>query len=125
VRAASGARATGDGTVADPQLQASLELCRQGRLPRGALRTHLEEAMWRAGSHPRLAPFELERALVRDLLLSGSNPGNKYQMLVRLHQRYSPSGMDRNDPFFALAVPVFDFLAKPRSPMPAEHRLPE
>jgi hypothetical protein len=125
VRAATGARVDGEAVCDDPQLQALLALCRDGRIARPALRIHLEEALWRAGCHPRWGPFELERALLRDLLLSGSNPGGKYQSSVRQDLRYSPGGMDRNDTFFAIAVAAFDFLSKPRSPMPPEHRLPD
>ncbi|MFY9344751.1 MAG: hypothetical protein WAT39_19825, partial [Planctomycetota bacterium] len=125
VRTASGAAADGDGTCGDPRVQAMVELCRQGRLSRPALRIQLEEALWRGGGHPRLAPFELERALLRDLLLAGSNPGVKYQAHLRQDLRYSPGGMDRNDGFFAIAVAAWDFLEKPRSPMPPEHRLPD
>jgi hypothetical protein len=34
-----------------------------------------------------------------------------------------PSGLDRNDGFFDVAVPVYEFLVRPRAPMPAEARL--
>lgn len=125
VRAATGARVDGEAVCEDPQLQAALHLCRDGRIARPALRDHLEEGLWRAGCHPRLGQFELERALLRDLLLAGSNPGGKYQAYVRQDLRYSPGGLDRNDTFFAVAVAAFDFLGKPRSPLPPEHRLPD
>jgi hypothetical protein len=125
VRCASGARADGERNSDDPVLQALLELCRQGRCGRPALRRNLEEALWRAGCHPRLALVLLEQALVRDLLLAGSNPGLRWHSHLRQDLRYSPTGMDRNDAFFAIAIAAFEFLARPRSPMPPEHRLPD
>jgi hypothetical protein len=123
VRAASGATVDPAMTVNDPALAALLPLYAEGRVPRAALRRALEECLWRLGHHPRLAPFELERTLVRDLLLAGSDPGGKYLLRLRQEQRYAPTGMDRDDPFYAVAVALYDFLAKPRGPMPAEHRL--
>lgn len=123
VRRVSGCRADGERASDDPALQALLDLCRQDRISQTALRRSLEEALWRGGSHPRLSAVELEHALIRDLLLAGSNPGNKYQSHLRQDLRYSPGGMDRNDAFFAIAVAAFEFCAEPRSPMPAEHRL--
>ncbi|MBL8754869.1 MAG: hypothetical protein JNK15_16310, partial [Planctomycetes bacterium] len=123
VRAASGATAEAV-PLADPVLAEVLRLHADGRLPRAALRTSLEDALWRHDGHPRLVPFELERLLVRDLLLSGSDPGTKYQPNLRSEKRYAPTGMGRDEEFFRIAVALFDFLAKVRSPMPAEHRLP-
>jgi hypothetical protein len=124
VRAASGATVETAVPIADPVLREVLRLHADGRLPRAALRQALEEALWRHDGHPRLVPFELERLLVRDLLLSGSDPGTKYQPNLRSEKRYAPTGMGRDEEFFRIAVVLFDFLAKTRAPMPAEHRLP-
>lgn len=124
VRAASGARFERDTTCADERLQATLQLLADGRLEPPALALVLEEALWRWGSHPQTTPWELERLLVRDLLLAGSNSGGaKYQSAVRPDLRYSPSGMDRNDSFFPIAVKLFDFCWRPRAPLPPECRL--
>lgn len=125
VRAASGASVERDAVCDDPRLQTALQLLADGRLEPAALQDLLEETLWRWGSHPRIAAWQLERLLVRDLLLAGSNTGGaKYQPAVRPDLRYSPSGMDRNDSFFPVAVDLFDFLWRPRAPMPAEFRLP-
>jgi hypothetical protein len=124
VRAASGGSVERGATCDDQKLQAALALLANGRLERAPLRALLEEALWRWGSHPHLAPWELERTLVRDLLLVGSNPGNKYQPGPQ-HQRYLPSGMDPGDGFFTIAVELYEFLQRPRAPVPAELRLPE
>jgi len=71
-----------------------------------------------------LAAWEQERLLLRDLLLVGSNlGGGKYLGHVRPEQRYRPTGIGPDDVFFDVAVPLFEFLAHPRSPMPPEHRL--
>lgn len=125
VRWASGAAIDRTVTCDDPQLQTALDLIADGRMPRSALREALEEALWRWGSHPGLAPWEHERLLVRDLLLSGSNPGGgKYQAHVRPDLRYSPTGLDRRDGFFVVAVALYEFMIRPRAPLPREHRLP-
>ena len=113
-------------TCKDPQLQTALELVADGRMPRAALRQVLEEALWRWGSHPGLAPWQHERLLVRDLLLSGSNAGGgKYQAHVQPDRRYYPTGLDRNDGFFVVAVALYEFMIRPRAPLPPEHRLPQ
>ena len=46
-----------------------------------------------------------------------------YQVNVKAHFRYFPSGLDRNDHFFQVAVQLYEFLRHPRAPMPAELRL--
>jgi hypothetical protein len=110
----------------DPVLRSTLPLLAEGRLARRALRQTLEETLWRWGSHPGLAVWEQERRLVRDLLLAGSNRGGgKYQPHAPPDQRYFPTGLDRNDEFFTIAVALYDFLQQPRLPMPPELRLPE
>lgn len=124
VRWAAGSEVDRTATCDDPILQMALQLAVDDRLPRRALRQALEETLWRWGSHPGLAAYEQERLLVRDLLLSGSRAGGgKYLAHVRPDQRYSPTGLDRNDGFFTVAVALFDFLWRPRSPMPPEHSL--
>lgn len=108
----------------DPHLRVALQLAADGRMPRAALRTALEEALWRWDSHPGLVAWQQERLLVRDLLLSGSaQGGGKYLPQVRADQRYVPVGLDRKDGFFGVAVQLYDFLAVPRAPIPAERRL--
>jgi hypothetical protein len=125
VRAAANLPVDGAGRSEDPALQQALRLAAAGRLPRPALRAVLEDALWRWGSHPGLVGWQLERQLLRDLVLGGSNAGGgKYQSHVPLDQRYLPSGLDRNDPFFPIGVALYEFLAVPRLPIPAEHRLP-
>jgi len=125
VRAAAGVAVDREASCRDSRLTAAIRLVADGRLERRALRPLLEETLWRWGSHPRCGVFALERLLLRDVLLAGSNPGgHKYQPSVRPDQRYIPSGLDRDDGFFTVAVALFDFLQAPRAPMPAEHRLP-
>lgn len=124
VRWASGAGFEPQGRLADPALQMAAQLCADGRIDRAALRDRIEQALWLQGSHPGLEAWQQERRFVRDLLLAGSNWGRgKYQPQVRLDLCYFPTGLDRNDDFFPRAVALFDFLAVPRLPIPAEHRL--
>lgn len=124
VRFAVGAPIERGNLPEDPHLRVALQLASDGRMPRAALRTALEEALWRWGSHPGLVAWRLERTLVRDLLLSGSNlGGGKFLPHVRPDLRYTPGGLDRKDAFFEVAVALFEFLSVPRAPVPAEHRL--
>lgn len=121
VRGASGATFDPAVRCADARLQAALPLLASGRLERPALAALLEETLWRWGSHPNRVPWELERLLVRDLLLAGSNPGgSKYQPAVRPEQRYSPRGIDRSHSFFSIAVELFDFVGQAGGAIPAE-----
>lgn len=125
VRAAAGAAIDRSIVPEDGKLQSALNLFADGRLDRAVLRDLLEETLWRWGSHPQWAVWELERRLVRDVLLAGSDPGGaKYQPGVPPNARYSPSGLDRDDEFFAIAVEAYEFLLTPRAPIPAEHKLP-
>lgn len=134
VRAAAGLAIDRDAICGDPRLQSALVLLGQGRIDRRALRLALEEALWRWGSHPRRVPYELERQFLRDVMLAGSNPGGaRYQASVPANQRYFPTGLDRDDPFFRVATAVYDFLMTPSDvpstptatpPLPAEHRMP-
>ena len=125
VRWLGGAEVDRSVVSADPVLASVLPLLAEGRLGRRALRVTLEETLWRWGSHPGLACWQLERSLVRDLLLAGSSRGgSKYLPHIAPDQRYMPTGLDRNDEFFTIAVALFDFLMRPRLPIPAEHRLP-
>jgi hypothetical protein len=126
VRWASGAPIDRTATCKDPQLQTALDLIADGRMPRAALRQVLEEALWRQGCHPGIAPWQQERLLVRDLLLSGSHAGGgKYLAHVQPDRRYYPTGLDRNDAFFTVAVALYEFSSRPRGPVPPEHRLPQ
>jgi hypothetical protein len=93
-------------------------------MPREVMRGVLEEVMWKWGSHPGLGAWELERQLIRDLLLVGSNiGGGKYQPHVRPEQRYRAAGIGPDAVFFEIAVAWFDFSAQPRGAPPAEYRL--
>ncbi|MCU0865207.1 MAG: hypothetical protein MUC36_15585 [Planctomycetes bacterium] len=122
----SGGRIDRPDAGSDPVLRAALPLLADGRLGRRQLCITLEDTLWRWGSHPGLAVWRLERGLVRDLLLAGSNRGGgKYQPHIPPDQRYFPTGLDRNDEFFAIAVALFDFLQQPRLPLPPELRLPD
>lgn len=130
VRWASGAGWESQHRFEDPSLQMAAHLCAevdgkgQSRISRAALRERIEQSLWLRGSHPGLVPWRQERLMVRDLLLVGSNcGGGKYQSLVRLDRRYFPTGLDRDDVFFPIAVDLFDFLSVPRLPIPAEYRL--
>ncbi len=124
VRWATGASIDAPGQIEDPQLQTALGLAVTGRIDRDALRTALEDALWRWGSHPAQAVVEQERLLVRDLLLVGSNlGGGKYVPHIVTEQRYRPTGIGPDATFFRIAVAAYDFLARPRGPVPAEHRL--
>lgn len=124
VRWASGITIDRDVAIEDAPLQAAVRLLRVGRLPRAALRTALEGALWRWGSHPGLGLWEHERLLLRDLLLVGSNTGGgKYTPQLPFVQRYRPSGIGPDDEFFSVAVVLHDFESRPRLPIPAEYRL--
>ena len=61
--------------------------------------------------------------LVRDLLLLGSRQGGKYMPHRWSGQRYFAAGIDKDDAFFNIAVPLWDFLSRPRLPLPPEYRL--
>ena len=111
-----------EGKLEDPILAAAAGLAVEGRLPRPVARAMLEETLWRWGSHPGLGQFDAERLLVRDLLLLGSRQGGKYPHRPT-EQLYRPAGIDKDHLFFDIAVPLWDFLSRPRLPMPAEYRL--
>lgn len=99
-------------------------LAAAGRLPAAAARRLFEETLWRWGSHPGLGAWEQERLLLRDVLLVGSHPGGgKYVPQVRPELRYRPAGLGPDDVFYDVAVALFDFLATPRGPVPAEYQL--
>lgn len=124
VRWATGAAWETPGRFDDEGLQMVAQLCSEGRIGRAALREKVEQMLWLRGSHPGLEPWQQERRLVRDLLLTGSNwGGGKYQPRVRLDLRYLPTGLGRDDAFFEIAVALYDFLLVPRLPIPVEHRL--
>jgi hypothetical protein len=76
------------------------------------------------GQSPGLGTWENERLLLRDLILVGSSSGGgKYQPQVRPHERYRPQGLGPDDPFFTVAVALYDFTSRPRLPLPPEYRL--
>ncbi len=97
------------------------------RVPPAVLREALQDALWRLGSHPGLGLFEAQRFLLRDLVLTGSLAGAKYQQHIPMHERYLPSGglgsSGTSASFFDVGVEVFDFLMTPRLPLPSECRL--
>lgn len=108
----------------DPPLQAAVELAAAGRLSRPVMRNLLEEALWRWGSHPGLGLRDNERLLLRDLVLVGSSSGGgKYQPQLSPHERYRAQGLGPDDPFFTVAVALYDFTSRPRLPLPPEYRL--
>ena len=107
----------------DPRLASLGEVMAAGRVTKASVRRELELVLWRWGSHPSLGPLELERELVRDLLLVGSRAGGKYAAQVPSHLRYFPTGLDRDDPFFDIAVALFEFASRRVGPVPAAYRL--
>lgn len=108
----------------EPTLQAAARLAADGRLPRAAARTVLEETLWRWGSHPGLGLHDVHRRLVCDLMITGSNRGGQYQPGVPQFERYLPGGLGTEHVFFEVASELFDFLSRPVPPIPAECRLP-
>lgn len=131
VQWASGAKAeprgTIQGTSGQPDsLDALMQLVRDGRATRAVVRDRLEEALWRWGSHPGLGLFTAQRTLIRDLVLTGSLAGAKYNQHVPMHERYLPGGLGSSgssEPFFAVGVEAYDFFSVPRLPLPSECRL--
>lgn len=111
------------GEIRDPRLAKLAAVLANGRASVEAVRQELELALWRWRSHPSLAVWQLERALVRDLLLVGSRSGGKYAPGIAPHLRYFPAGLDRDDSFFDVAVALFEFTGASPGPVPSEHRL--
>src|SRR5262249_49114704 len=115
-----------EASLQDPLLEQAAQLAQEGRLPRAVARDVLEEALWRWRSHPGLGFWDAQRTLIRDLLLSGSLAGTKYEPQVPLRDRYLPSGLGSvgtQDAFFDIGVQAFDFLNRPTLPIPSECRL--
>lgn len=123
VQWASGAKVRAELPFGDQALEAMARLAADNRLPRATARTALEDTLWRWQSHPGLGLFENERLLIRDLMLLGSRRGGKYVPSRSAHKLYQPAGIDKDHEFFNVAVPLWDFLSRPRLPMPAEYRL--
>ena len=123
VRWASGGRFRMEGVPADARLAELAKVVADGRVSRSAAREALELALWRWGSHPGLAAWELERQLIRDLLLVGSRTGGRYAPGVAPHLRYFPAGLDRDDTFFDVAVALYEFTGRRSGPIPVAHRL--
>lgn len=107
----------------DRVLQQLAGLVAEGRASRFVVRRTMEEALWRWRSHPGMGPWQEERLLIRDLLLAGSKAGLEYPSHLRRSQRYFATGLDKGDPFYAVAVALFEFLARPVAPVPDEHQL--
>ncbi len=123
VRWASGVRASRDELIGDPVLEQAARLAADNRLPRDVGRRLLEEALWRWGSHPGLGLWEAQRQLVRDLVLAGSLPGNRYQIGLPDHLRYVPGGLGHVHDFFDVGVELYEFLSARVPPIPGECRL--
>src|SRR5262245_21232488 len=123
VRWASGARVSKEASIEDPALEQAAKLCADGRMPRDAMQRILEEALWRWGSHPGLGLWQAEREFVRDLVLSGSVPGNRYLIGLPDHLRYVPGGLRHEDDFFDVGVELYEFLSRRVPPVPAECHL--
>ncbi len=121
---ASGGEFAAGPKCADPQLEQLANLIVAGRVSRKVVRTALEEALWRWGSHPGIGPWQQERLLIRDLMLVGSKRGGgRYQPHLRSELRYVATGLDRSDTFFTIAVEMYEFLNRPVAPVPAQYRL--
>lgn len=99
----------------DPQLTSLYQLAREDRLAASAARDQIEESLWRSGAHPQLTLREMERELVRDLLLRGG----------RLFDGdYLPRGIDRSDAnFFPIGDDYYQFTQTPTQPPPSRWRL--
>jgi hypothetical protein len=67
--------APGDAPIrlGDPELDRAAQLARDGRLPLAGLLDPIEAALWRRGAHPGAVARAAWFALVRDLLLGGSD----------------------------------------------------
>jgi hypothetical protein len=110
-------------TIGDPQLQQAATLLAADRLPRAVLRTVLEEALWRQGSHPGLCLQEARLLLIRDLLLTGTNAGSKYGKGFADRRYYAKDSKPERE-VYEVAVELFEYLNRPRLPLPPELRLP-
>lgn len=107
----------------DPELARGLVLCAEARIDKGALRGLLEETLWRWGSHPGRLLYRAQGLLVRDLLLAGSLPGQRYPVGLPDHQRYLPAGLGNENAFFRVGVEAYEFMKAKAPPIPAECRL--
>lgn len=110
--------------LADANLARAAAAFATGRLPAADFADALELAVWRAGAHPGLAPWRLERDFLRDLVLAGSQEGGgKYQPHVPPSQRYFATGLGRDEPWFRVAVAFFEWHGRLRGTVPAALRL--
>ncbi|GAB4157345.1 MAG: hypothetical protein Fur0037_25320 [Planctomycetota bacterium] len=104
-------------------LRDAAKLARDGRLSREAAALLLEDALWRSGWHPGLGPRRVGLELLRDLVLTGSHPGTKYEPKLPPERRYFPRGLQRDAPALQVLVAFYDFLTSPGHPLPAGCRL--
>ncbi len=123
VRWAAGEPFPEGSTFVEPALQQAAAMAKEDRLPREAAARLFEDMLWRWGSHPGIGLRDVQRDLVRDLLLSGSLPGNRYAIGLPDHLRYLPAGLGNENDFFGIAVEAWELLRSPALPIPAECRL--
>ncbi len=103
-----GAIETGDVpqiTVTDPQLDAAFRAAVEGRADDAAIARAVEQVLWRRGQHPGATILELRHALVRDLLLAGSDLGRAKFGLGR--EVYLPQRQDPNALVFQVALEFY------------------
>lgn len=124
-QAAAGSGATQFPGVTDAHVARAASAFTRGALPAAAFADALELAAWRAGAHPGLVASSLERDLLRDLVLAGSQEGGgRYQPHVPPQQRYFCNGLGKDDPWFHVAIAFLEWSATPRGPVPAAVRWP-
>lgn len=107
----------------EPALQQAAVMAKEDRLSREAAARLFEDTLWRWGSHPGIGLRDVQRDLVRDLMLSGSLPGNRYAIGLPDHLRYLPAGLGNENDFFGIAVEAWELLRSPALPIPPECRL--
>ncbi len=96
------------GTFADSRLDLAYGLASRGRLSDEAGAREIEEALWRAGSHPGCSLQEARLALVKDLLLSGSDHAKAREARTRPFG-YLPQGIEPGSMAFEVAYEFFQW----------------
>lgn len=123
VRWASGEPFPDTPSFVEPSLRQAAAMATEDRLPRESAARLFEDTLWRWGSHPGIGLRDVQRDLVRDLMLSGSLPGNRYAIGLPDHLRYLPAGLGNENDFFGIAVEAWELLRSPALPIPPECRL--